>query len=418
VTDRPIVLVGFVNALAELSGFLPERSVVVVEEPDVVRKRGVRGIIADHPLVRELVEWEHQLPGAADEFLAARPDLLAAAVIPFTEYATPFAARLAERSGVAGASLGAAQLMRDKSLLRKVTRAAGIPNPASEHASSPEEVLSFLERRGGSVILKPADRQGAVGTRVIYDASEVAEAWEECQVHDEGAMVPDRPRAVRMLVEEYVAGHEYSVEMVVRDGEPLFANVTDKVLYPGPRPVELAHVLPAPISAELTKALRDSTTAVLHATGFGSGFVHCEWIVRDGEPVLVECAGRFPGDGIVEMIERAYAEPVGQYYFDVMRGLTPPPFPQTAPHTAAVRFADAVAGEILSIDGLEEAKALPGVVSCWIGPPVGEQVPELRNSWHRIGAATALAATPEEAMQLAEKAMAAVHVVYRTAGDE
>lgn len=43
-TDRPIVLVGFVDALATLSEFLPEGSVVIVEEPDVVRKRGVRGV--------------------------------------------------------------------------------------------------------------------------------------------------------------------------------------------------------------------------------------------------------------------------------------------------------------------------------------------------------------------------------------
>lgn len=417
-TDRPIVLVGFVDALATLSEFLPEGSVVIVEEPDVVRKRGVRGVTAESPLVRELVEWEHQLPGAADAFFAARPDLHAAAVVPFTEYATPFAARLAERCGVPGAGFGAAQLMRDKSLLRTVARAAGIANPASEPAESAEEVLRFLEEHDGPVVLKPADRQGAVGTRVVYQPAEVAEAWAECQVHEEGVMVPDRPRAVRMLVEEYVAGHEYSVEMVVRDGVPLFANITDKVLYPGPRPIELAHVLPAPVDPELAESLRDHTTAVLRATGFGSGFVHCEWIVHDGEPVLVECAGRFPGDGIVEMIERAYAEPIGQYYFSVMRGRTPPEFPKTAPHTAAVRFADAVSGEILRITGLEEANALPGVVRCSIGRSVGEVVPELRNSWHRIGSAMVLAPTPAEAMRLAEKAIGQVHVLTRQAGSQ
>ena len=417
-TDRPIVLVGFVHALAELSGFLPERSVVLVEEPDVVRKRGVRAIAADSSLVRELVEWKHQLPGAADEFLAARPDLHASAVVPFTEYATPFAARLAERCGVPGAGFGAALLMRDKSLLRNVTRAAGIPNPASEPVDSAAQVEQFLAAHDGPVVLKPADRQGAVGTRIVYDAAEVVEAWAECQVHDEGAMVPDRARAVRMLAEEYVVGPEYSVEMVVRDGEPLFTNITDKVLYPGPRPIELAHVLPAPVAPELAKSLRDSTTAVLRATGFGSGFVHCEWIVREDVPVLVECAGRFPGDGIVEMIERAYEEPVGQYYFSVMRGLTPPEFPTSAPQTAAVRFADAVSGEIISITGLDAANAMPGVVRCWIGPPVGEVVPELRNSWHRIGSAMVLAPTPAEAMQLAEKAMGQVHVVTRPKGSQ
>ncbi|MFI9380004.1 ATP-grasp domain-containing protein [Kutzneria sp. NPDC052558] len=410
-TDRPIILVGFVSALKVLAEFLPEQSLIIIEEPDVVRKRDVRGHIADSKLVRELIEWEYQLPGSADTLLAARPDLTASAVVPLVEYATPCAARLAERLGVPGATLGAAELLRDKSLLRKVTRAAGVPNPVSEEVASPEEVVAFMAAHDAPVILKPANRQGAVGTQIVHDASSVPTVWAECTRHDEGVFVPDRDRAVRMLVEEYIVGHEYSVEMVVRDGQSLFFNVTDKLLYPGSRPIELGHVLPAAISGELADSLRDSTLAVLRAVGFHSGVVHCEWIVRDGTPYLVECAGRFPGDGIIEMIERAYGEPIGQHYFSVMRGLEPPVLPTVAPQAAAVRFISVAPGEILSIDGLEEAKELPGVVSVGLAPGVGDVVPELRSSWDRPGSIMVLAPTAGEAVRLAEKAIDQVHVV-------
>jgi len=199
--------------------------------------------------------------------------------------------------------------------------------------------------------------------------------------------------------------------MIVRDGSDLFANVTDKVLYPGTRPIELGHVLPAAISDELAESLRAGTLAVLRAVGFGSGVVHCEWIVRDGTPYLVECAGRFPGDGIIEMIERAYGEPIGEHYFAMMRGLEPPAMPRTAPRAAAVRFMPALAGEIVSIDGLEAALALPGVVHCDVGPGVGDTVRELRSSWDRLGSAMVLAPTADEAVRLAEKAIDQVHIV-------
>ena len=410
-TERPIILVGYVAALPVLAEFLPENSLIIVEEPDVARKRGVRATAEESPLVRELIEWEYQLPGAADTLLATRSDLAASAVVPLVEYATPCAARLAERLGVPGAGLGAAELLRDKSLLRKVTRAAGVPNPVSEEVGSPDEVIRFMAAVGGPVVLKPANRQGAVGTEIVHDPSSVPAAWASCIQHDEGIFAPDRERAVRMLVEEYVVGHEYSVEMVVRAGESLFANVTDKVLYPGPRPIELGHVLPAAISPELTESLHESTLAVLRAVGFGSGVVHCEWIVRGGTPYLVECAGRFPGDGIIEMIERAYGEPIGQHYFAVMRGLEPPPMPRTAPQAAAVRFMQASPGEIVSLDGLEDARALPGVVSVGIGPGVGDVVRELRSSWDRVGSAMVLAPTAGEAVRLAEKAIEQVHIV-------
>ena len=118
-------------------------------------------------------------------------------------------------------------------------------------------------------------------------------------------MVPDRPFPVRMLAERFVRGDEYSVEMLVSDGRPLFANVTGKLLFPGPRPIELGHVVPANIPDKLKALLHEQTERVLRAVGFGTGVVHCEWIVSGGTAYFVECAGRFPGDGIVELIDRA-----------------------------------------------------------------------------------------------------------------
>jgi hypothetical protein len=128
--DKPVVIVGFVAAsLPSLAEFQPDRSVIFVEEPDVVRKRGVHDKVAGSSLVREVIEWEHHLPGKADEFYLTHRDLDPAAIVPLVEYATPFAARLAERYGLPGAGVGAAQILRDKALLRRVSGAAGIANP-------------------------------------------------------------------------------------------------------------------------------------------------------------------------------------------------------------------------------------------------------------------------------------------------
>ena len=128
-----------------------------------------------------------------------------------------------------------------------------------------------------------------------------------------------------MLAEQFVAGDEFSVELLVRDGEPLFANVTEKHLFDGPRPIELGHAVPAPIPPALTDLLVAQTRRVLDAVGFGSGFVHCEWIVMRGVPYLVECAGRMPGDLIVPMIDRAWRTDMVGAFATVMRGETARP---------------------------------------------------------------------------------------------
>src|SRR5581483_7293543 len=99
-------------------------------------------------------------------------DLRPAAVIPFAEYGVPFAARLAERCRVPGAGYGAARLLRDKHRQRQVTAAAGIPNPESVPVAGPDEVRKFMTDIGGPVVLKPANRQGAVGTKILRDPAE------------------------------------------------------------------------------------------------------------------------------------------------------------------------------------------------------------------------------------------------------
>lgn len=405
--NATVLIVGFspvaLRSLAELEG---PASVILVEEPDVVRKRGVREAVAAAPVVAELVEWDYQVPGAADRLAVQRPDLRPTAVVPLVEYATPFAARLSERLGRPGAGLGAAQLLRDKHLLRQVTRAAGIHNPESQEVAGPQDVRAFMARHPGPVILKPANRQAAVGTRVLTSAAEVDEAWLDCLQQDEGAMVPDRPVPLRMLVERCVVGQEYSVEMLVQRGTSVFSNVTQKTLHPGVRPVEVGHTVPAPIPGDLEASLVESTARVLAAVAFDSGIVHCEWIVADGVPWLVECAGRFAGDGIIELIERAYPVDLVASFYRVMKGeQLPAPLPARAERAASVQFLVGEPGILEEVTGLEEARALPGVTSCAVAMSPGDRVPEVRSSWDRLGSALAVGATPAEAAARAQAAL-------------
>ncbi|MER6778995.1 MULTISPECIES: ATP-grasp domain-containing protein [unclassified Streptomyces] len=408
----PVLIVGFVGVtLATIGEFQPDGSVIYIEEPDVVRKRHVREQLDGVAFVRGLIEWEYHLAGKADEFHNAHPDLAPVAIVPAIEYATPFAARLAERYGLPGSGLGAAQILRDKALLRQVSAAAGIANPASVRVSGPDGVREFLGGRDGPVVLKPANRQAAVGTRVIRDPAEVDRAWADCLVQDEGVFVPDRPMELSMLAEEYLDGPEFSVEMLVRDGHPLFVNVTGKQLFPGPHPVEMAHIVPADIPQELARTLGAQTARVVAAVGFRDGIVHCEWIVSGGVPHLVECAGRLAGGGIVDTIQLAYPVELVRSYYAVLRGEDPPAgLPRRAKGAAAVRFLAAGPGRVAAVHGVEEARRVDGVFLVAVTAEPGDRFTGLRHSWDRAGIVMATADSSAEALRRAEAAAAAVRI--------
>ncbi|MBP2326376.1 biotin carboxylase [Kibdelosporangium banguiense] len=407
---RPLLIVGYVGAaLGSPALFQPGQPVIFVEEPDVVRKREARAKIDAKPGC-DLIEWEFHLPGKADEFFHTHRDLDPAAIIPLTEYATPFAARLAERWGLPGAGYGAAMILRDKQLLRQVTRAAGIANPESVQVRSPADVVAFMLAHPGPIVLKPANRQASVGTQVIRGLDEVEQAWANCVAQDEGVFVPDRAMELRMLAEQFVDGHEYSVEMLVRQGEPLFFNVTGKQLFPGSRPVELAHIVPADIPGELTELLGEQTRRVIDAAGFRDGIVHCEWIVADGVPYVVECAGRFAGDGIIELIQRAYPVELELSYYLVLQGLPPKDLPCEAKGGAAVRFLSIPQGVVEDVRGVEEAANSEGVFMCDVSIAKGDNFQGLRSSWDRVGDLMVTGDSPADALRLAEAAVARIQV--------
>ncbi|KOY59480.1 ATP-grasp domain-containing protein [Streptomyces sp. XY332] len=408
----PVLIVGFVGVtLAAIGEFQPDDSVIYIEEPDVVRKRHVHEQLDGVAFARGLIEWEYHLAGKADEFHNAHPDLAPVAVVPAIEYATPFAARLAERYGLPGAGLGAAQILRDKALLRQVSAAAGIANPASVRVEGPAGVRDFLRGLGGPVVLKPANRQAAVGTRVIHHPAEVEQAWADCLVQDEGVFVPDRPMELSMLAEQYVEGPEFSVEMLVRDGRALFVNVTGKQLFPGPHPVEMAHTVPADIPEDLAETLGAQTARVVRAVGFRDGIVHCEWIVSNGVPYLVECAGRLAGGGIVDTIQLAYPVQLMRSYYAVMKGEEPPAeLPRRAKGGAAVRFLATGAGRVTAVHGVEAARQVDGVFLVAVTAGPGDRFTGLRHSWDRAGIVMATADSSTEALRRAEAAAAAVRI--------
>ncbi len=243
-----LVLVGFSRTLlVPLAEVLPPGSVLVIDEPDIAARRDVPRLATEFPAVSRVLLWEYQRPGAMAELLAAEPALKSArGVLPGIEYAVTAAADLAARLGLPGAGAEAGLIFRDKARQRTAAAAAGIRNPRWAVADTADEASAFLAAIGGRCVIKPSARQASLGVRFVSTPQQAAAALEQARSATEVLLEPDRGIRSATLIEEALAGAEYSVELLVLAGTPVFANVTAKQVLAGDFPVELGHLVPAP----------------------------------------------------------------------------------------------------------------------------------------------------------------------------
>ncbi len=409
-----ICLLGYARGFLRLISAGPlDPSIVVLEEPDLLRKRGVDQRTPEFPAVVAV----HDVPmiGRYDhlELLqslhAERPF---DAVITVLEYAVPATALASELLSLPGAGTTAARTLCDKRLLRSRTRTASILNPAFSEVSSLGRVLRFAAEHGDrGIVLKPANRQASVGVQILdagaaADPAQVERAWTELLSATDADHLPDREIPVAYLAESRLIGREVSAEALVADGRILWINQTDKQVIDGSHPVERRHVVPAELRPKDGGDLESAMSRLVGAVGFRTGVLHAEWILTGDGPSLVECAGRLPGDRIVELIDLAWGVDLCAAYTRLLAGATVD-MPFAPRRGAAVVFLGPEQGldRLEDVEGVAQARALPGVVDVQVSAAPGQSLPRWRSSWDRAGNVVATGATPGEAALIAEQAV-------------
>ncbi len=385
-----LLLVGYNTGVLDALDAAGVGGVVVVEEPDLWRNKGLAPKAKTHPCLSGVEMLAYQ---QADGYrvLAERYQGSVHAVVAGLEYAVPAAADLAERFGLPGAGTRAAGLLRDKLDLRAAQAGSGLREVRFREVFSAEDVEEFLSRTPRAV-LKPANRQASLGVHLLDRGDDVATAWAEMLGADEGRQLAGRTMAWRYLVEERLDGAEVSVEALVCDGRVIWTNPTHKTTLDGPCPVELGHMVGFPSDAWGERMQR-----LASAIGYGTGILHAEWMVAGGDTALIECAGRPPGDHITELIDLAYNVNILRLWVALMQG-TPPELPDRPQRGAAVRFlVPERPGTVVSVAGLDEARRSIGVETAEVAVTEGDTVGVVKSSWDRIGHVIAVAEDPETA---------------------
>ncbi|MFS0638199.1 ATP-grasp domain-containing protein [Mesobacillus foraminis] len=189
-------------------------------------------------------------------------------------------------------------LLRDKGLMKRKAQMAGIRVGVFEEAYSKEDVHRFLKRVNEALIkidgdlndpihVKPLNKAGAVGHRLITESREIDEMEDQ---------------EFPCLMESHLDGQEFSCEAFIHDGKVQFLNITEYV--------QLGHSNFVPASPSLEEwrpMIKAETEKLVDAFEIKYGVIHPEYFISaDGKLHFGEVAARVPGGHIFELIEKAY----------------------------------------------------------------------------------------------------------------
>lgn len=327
-------------------------------------QRGIEMLgVSGHPLA-DLTEIALRdagdLSGIADQASTWAEDYDIVGVLVNAEVYVEAGQIVSDLLGLPGPGWRAARVCRNKLLQR---RHLSEWSPTSVLITAPAERAQagkLVEAYAGPfpVAVKPLDREGSIGVRVVEDPIALVD------------VIAALEQGHQILVEERVLGREYTVDSVVIGGKPIATMFTQKGTNEESTAffVELAHTTPPTnLSEREMGEIVDAQRAILQKLAFGDGFASAEYrITDDGRVVLMEIAARPPGDGLLQMFHLSTGEAIHPVMIDIALG-RPATYPQVYQRRVRQIYFEQVPGILadVRVDGLD------GITPLWLADTTG-----------------------------------------------
>lgn len=352
--------------------------------------------VADKAICADIVNEETMLKIARDEHVDG-------VIHPCSEVSMAVMGRINDELGLSGISREQAICATNKHLMRKAFEKGNAPSPKSILAQDAEDAWSRLQNEFDTdAILKPSRNSGSRG---IAKVSRNMDKGDFIRAYDE-ALSESRDHSV--LIEQFIEGPEFSIEMIVWQGEIHVLTVTDKKTTGAPHFVELGHNQPSCFSDIDVETLKAAAVAGVRALGVNNCACHAEAKLMNGKAYLMEVGARLGGDFIsTELTHLSTGIDMVAAAIDVALGVEPDLSAKEEPKGVCIRYFCPKPGKLVSISNTEVLNN-PHVYLWEIYPKEGDVIPAVTSSLCRSGHVIVTEKTPQKAIELAERLIESV----------
>lgn len=319
------------------------------------------------------------------------------AIVPVDDEPVPLAAEASLALGLPHNTPDSVAATRDKYRLRTRLANSGLPSPWFTVVSVDDDPAPAARAAVYPCVLKPLALSAGRGVIRADDARAFRAAFRRI-AHiltqpDAGTYGTDR-----ILVEEYIPGAEVAVEGLLRGGRLTVLALFDKPdPLEGPFFEETLYTTPSRLPADEQRGIIATTAKALAALGLRDGPVHAELRINDRGHWLVEAAARSIG-GLCARVLR-FGAGVRLEELILRHALSLPIESLERENRAAgvMMIPIPKAGILRHVQGLAEARAVPGIDDVTITIPTGHPVVPPPEGYRYLGFIFATADDPAAA---------------------
>lgn len=328
----------------------------------------------------------------------AREQHVDGVIHPCSEVSMNVMGRINDELSLTGITKEQAIRATNKHLMREAFEKGNAPSPKSILTDSAEDAWEHLQNDFSTDgILKPSRNSGSRGIAKVVRDMNKADFVNAYNI----ALNESRDKSV--LIEQFIEGPEFSIEIIVWNGRVNVLTVTDKKTTGAPHFVELGHNQPSCYSKEDVDTLEAAAIAGVKALGVNNCACHAEAKLMNGKAYLMEIGARLGGDFIsTELTHLSTGIDMVAAAIDVALGIEPDLSVKEEPKGACIRYFCPKPGRLISVSNIEMLDN-PHVYKKEIYVHEGDIIPEVTSSLSRSGHVIVIEKTPQKAIELAER---------------
>lgn len=328
------------------------------------------------------------------------------AVVAYDDQGGLVASRIAAELHLPGHPVEGAEAARDKYLMKKRFEAAGLPIAPYTLARDEDDAVRWAGENGYPVVVKPVRGSASQGVIRADDEEGLRQAYRRLRriVQEYRLDLGGRPDS-QQLVEGYIDGREYSVELLVQGGVPSVLCIFEKPQpLEGPFFEETIYVSPARVDPEQRARLEELAVRGVRALGLRDGAAHCEVRVSSEGPFLLEIGARLIGGACARVFRHVLGEDIHPHVLRLALGDAETVPRQRAGAAGAMMLPIPRAGRLKSIGGVDRARQVPGIEDVILNTSPGAVIVPFPEQTCYIGFLTASGDSVEEVEAALSKA--------------